>query len=161
MAEIGPVEFTSATNASTGDDQWGSITNVLTGTGTRATSTGKDAEVSYIAKITNAATALAAIGDTDPVTGIEFEVMRGAEDDEIYNNLVRLYVAGSLSGTAKTSTNSGAWEYGSPPETVTFGGPGDVWGLSSPTGATVKNTGFGIGIQALLDGRSDTDAYLY
>lgn len=90
------------------------------------------------------------VPEADTITGIEVRVHRRASG-AVADDVVQLYKGGSLTGANMAGGSwSASWE------TVTYGGPGEMWGTSwTPT--EVNADGFGVGLSVSGSGTAEVD----
>lgn len=85
------------------------------------------------------------------ITGIEVNILRATDTaPTVHVNCkdleVKLLIANTVSGNNKADTST---TYTTTLTNVTYGGPGDLWGLT-PTLSDVVNTGFGVAFRSTL-----------
>lgn len=150
MATAGPNFVGSATDdTSVGTIFWSNVSRV------------KAADVSYATAVGDVVTTTTSrikatqlnfsfpTGTT--VTGVEVNIKRATDTSPTVNVTckdleVRLLLAGVVSGNNKADTSTA---YTTTLTNITYGGPGDLWGLT-PTLADVVNTGFGVSFRTTL-----------
>lgn len=77
------------------------------------------------------------------ITGVRVSITKSGTGDRIVDHTVQLRIGGASSGSNKADTTT-AWPTSA--ETVTYGGPTDLWGLSSITAASIDAADFGVDI---------------
>lgn len=159
----GYVEFSAAASVfGTGSTVgWTNPTNALTSLATFANANSiSPGDLSYYLNVTNATTALAELQQTSSIDGIEVELSITGDDggsDEMYDETVQLMIGGVRTGTNKGSltqlTDSAI-------NTLVYGGPSDLWGLT-PTKEQLLASDFGVSIRILSDGGSTASVEIY
>jgi len=150
---------TGADDSSTGSVSWTNPSNA-TGNNTSSSAdasynTGSSNANTHYLKLTNFGFAISS-GAT--ITGISVTILRESNAEsgvtgsppkayalKITDNLIKLYKAGTLTGSGKAT--SGNWP--TTPGYITYGGTTDLWG-GTWLYSDINNSGFGVGISANL-----------
>lgn len=144
----------AATGLDSGDDQeWSDPTNVYSQNATHANVHSEYNGVTFNTEYLKATGYGFSIPGGATVTGIKVEVFRqktaAYPEPSVVDHTVKLIVGGTVVGNNKAV----AGEWPNPGAYQTYGGEGDLWGLT-PTAAEVNASNFGVAIKATVN-----DAY--
>lgn len=140
---------TAADDSGTGSITWLNPNNAEVSDNSRANATGLSfgTTASHYLKVTNFGFAIASDQQID---GIQVDIERVANlntgFDYVKDNIIKLAIAGTISGSSLADTGT-KWP-GFPSEAyASYGGATSLWGLT-PTYSDINDTGFGVFISA-------------